>query len=266
MATAVADDLDDRIIEDEDVALTLAYLAELDRLGDLVADAIREVFDGFGTYDRAQLAEFIAEARPQANAGAAEAADLTSAYLAELTNTTPAAVDFALTEMRLDAPFLRMWHNMKNGMPWEEARDAGASQAEMLGEDVTRQGANDYMANVDIDNIGWRRTLHPGACEWCQVVATQLYRTIQSGTFGHHACRCIPPIPVLRDLDPTAKINAVLLKDLRSSGAVSRVSVARERSRVRERSSRVLDRSRERSEAFTGDSQEVRNLFKQLDL
>lgn len=228
------DEDEEQVLAAAGVALTLAYLAELDRLGDMVADAIREVFDGFTALDRAQLAEFIAEVRPLAGAGAAEAADLTSAYLAELSGSTPAAVDFALTESALDAPFLRHWHDLKQGMPWEDARASGGSQAEMMGEDITRQGAADRMANPGIKVRGYRRTLHPGACDWCQVVATQLYKTVETGSFGHHACRCIPPIPVLEGVDPAGEINKILLKDLKASGAVSRVSAARERSRARE--------------------------------
>lgn len=214
------------------VGLTVAYRAQLDELGAMVGSAFREIFEQLSALDRAQLAEFLQSANPLARGAMSEAADLTTAYLAELTNSTPAAsaLDFALPA--LDAPFLRHWHDLKEGMPWDEARAGGASQAEMMGDDVTRGGASQRMARPGIRVKGYRRVLHAGACEWCQVVATQLYRTVESGTFGHHACRCTPPVPVTAN-DPGAALNRSRLAELKRSGAVARTSTARERSRAR---------------------------------
>jgi hypothetical protein len=65
-------------------------------------------------------------------------------------------------------------------------------------------------------------------------VGTQLYKSQESATFGHHGCRCKPPVPVFEGFDPGKQINDARLKELRESGAVKRVSEARERSRARE--------------------------------
>lgn len=217
------------------VDLTLAYVAEMERLGDLVGAALREVFDGFTALDRAQLAEWLETVRPLAGAGAAEAVDLTSAYLAELTGAAPAAVDLALVDTPLDGPFLRHWHDLKVGMPWEQARAAGGSQAEMLGVDVTNEGAAARMARPGVKTRGYLRVLSPGACEWCQVVSTQLYHSADSARFGHHACKCrVVPVVGERVHSAATAINRSRLTELRGSGAIGRASASRARSRARE--------------------------------
>lgn len=226
----------------EATAITLSYLDQLDAIAGLVAQAIRDVWMNMTNYDREQLAEWIQEVSPLAQAGAAEGADLAAAYLSELTGVAPsgATLDFALPA--LDGPFLRHWHDLKEGRTWEDSIDGGASQAEAIGERSTRDGAGEQFDHPPkgVKIIGWQRVVQLDACDWCQVVATQMYRTRESGTFGHHYCRCLPPIPVT-DENATAlrALNRTRLKEKRRSGAVERVSEARKRSTERERAARM---------------------------
>ena len=227
--------------EAEATALTMSYLDELDLLGRAVGEAIRSVFDAMSAYDRAQLAEWVERVTPVARAGAAEGADLAGAYLAELTGKVAPTVT-NLTLPALEGPFHHMWHELKKGMEWNQARDAGASHADMMGYDSPRGGAGDQFARppTGVRVIGYQRMLHPGACEWCQVVATQIYRTQASGTFGHRKCQCVPPVPVTTENAKALRaINSSQLRSLKRSGATKRVSEARERSRQRERDARV---------------------------
>jgi hypothetical protein len=191
------------------------------------------VFDSMSAYDRAQLAEFVGQVRPLAVAGASEGADLASAYLTELTGSVPPAIEMEFSATGLEDPFHRMWHDLDQGYTWEHSRDAGGGVARMSGIDNTRGGAGKRMAQPGIKVIGFRRVLHAGACEWCQVVATQLYRSVASGSFGHHACRCHPPVPVTDRNDPALAINRKLLKTLKKSGAVGRVTASTKRRRAR---------------------------------
>lgn len=217
------------------IDLTLAYLDQLDLLSRAVGEAIRDVFEAMPAYDRAQLADFIQEVRPMALAGASEGSDLASAYLAELHGAMPGAVDFDLTLPSLDGPFLRHWHDLAEGYSWEHSRDAGAGQAEMLGQDSARGGAAQRSANPGVKVIGWQRVVQPGACEWCQVVATKFYKTKESGAFrGHTGCRCLPPIPVTSEnADAIRQINSSRLKTLKKTGAVKRATQASQRRRAR---------------------------------
>lgn len=227
----------------EATAITLSYLDQLDAIASLVAQAIRDVWMNMSGYDRQQLAEWIEEVSPLARAGAAEGADLAAAYLAELTGIAPAGSALEFTLPDLEGPFLRHWHDLKQGRTWEDSIDGGASQAEAIGERSTRDGAGEQFGHPPkgVKIIGWQRVVQADACEWCQTVATQMYRTRESGSQSHDFCRCIPPIAVT---DENAKalraINRTRLKELRRSGAVERVSEARERSRERERRARMV--------------------------
>lgn len=219
------------VLEEESlVLLTEEYIAILDRLADTAGAMTREVFLSLDHLNRAELLQFIKDAGPILRGARSEAIDLTTGYLAEATGTNPNVVDLSDFEAQFDQPFLRTWHNLKEGHGWEDARQGGASQAEALGNDVTVRGAADRMANPGTKVRGYRRVLSGDACEWCRVVSTQMYKSAESATFGHHACKCkIIAVPL--GADPGFAINKARLKGLKASGAVGRVSKARARSR-----------------------------------
>lgn len=222
-----------RVSQAEAVDLTLAYLAEVDRLAAAVGDAVREVFRDLTSIDRSEVAAFIEGASPYTTAGQQGGADLAAAYLSEVLDETINVVDLAYPEIPFDGPFLRTWHNIGENMPYDEARLSGESMAEMTGYDATTNGASTASGQTKTKLRGWRRPIQAKACEWCRVVGTQLYKSQESATFGHHGCRCKPPLPVYEGFDPGKTINDARLKELRESGAVKRASEARERSRGR---------------------------------
>jgi hypothetical protein len=92
------------------------------------------------------------------------------------------------------------------------------------------------MAAPGTKTIAYQRVPEADACEFCQVVATQMYKTFESASHSHYMCRCLPPIPVTdENAEALRKINKDRLMELRQSGAVKRVSDARERNRDRAR-------------------------------
>lgn len=218
--------------------LTLDYLDALDLMGRAVGQAIREVWNAMPAYDREQLAEFIEQAQPLARAGAVEGAELAGAYLAEVKGAIPAAVDIDLEAVlpALDAPFLRYWHNIKEGQTWEQSVDSGGTQAEFVGYDSTAGGADHRMGSPGTKVIAYQRVISASACEWCRVVATQLYKTAQSANRARHKnCGCRVVAVTEENALAVRKINRRRLKDLRQSGAVQRATEARERNRERAR-------------------------------
>lgn len=220
-----------RVSEAEAVDLTLAYLAEVDRLAAAVGEAVREVFRDLTSIDRSEIEAFIEGASPYTTAGQTGAADMASAYLSEVLGESISVVDLRYPTIPFDDPFLRTWSNLDSGMAFEDAVAGGESMAEMLGQDATTGGAATASDATKTKLRGWRRPIQAKACEWCRVVATQMYRSAETATFGHHGCRCKPPVPVYVGFDPGKKINDARLKELKESGAVKRVSEARQRSR-----------------------------------
>lgn len=214
------------------VALTESYIELINRLGAAAGEAVMAEFLRLNHLNREDIPAFADSAGPVLQAARDEAIDLTSGYLAQVTGQVPDVIDLVQLEAEFEAPFLRTWHELSEGATWEQARESGASQADALGQDHVQQGAADRMAQPGVKVRGFRRVLTPGACEWCQVVSTQIYRTAESARFGHHDCKCtVVAVPVGHD--SAAEINRQRLADLKSSGAVERVSAARARSRNR---------------------------------
>jgi hypothetical protein len=220
--------------EAQALALTTSYIDELDLLAGAVGEAIRDAFLAMPAYERAQLAEWLERITPVAKAGAAEGADLAGAYLAELTGTTPPGVlslDAVLPA--LEAPFHRMWHNLGQGMDWEQARHGGASQAQANGEDSVGAGATKRMGHTGTKVIAHQRVPSSNACDWCQVVATQMYRTAESASLNgqHHNCRCRVIAVTEENAKALRALNRSRLRGLKKSGAVRKATEARARSR-----------------------------------
>jgi hypothetical protein len=222
------------LIDDADaVALTLAYEAEIDRLALAVGRAVRDAFLDLVHLNEADIEEFVRNAKPYTSAGIREASDLAAGYIAELTGEVVVAgtVD---PRVYFDTPFHKTWHRLSEGDLWADARQSGASAADGVGYDSVSDGASAGMGKAVKSATGWRRMLQPGACEWCQVVATKLYRTQESATFGHLKCHC-KPVPVLRANDPTAAINKARLAELKANGATKRAGEISKRARARRR-------------------------------
>lgn len=214
------------------IDLTVTYLDELEALAEAVGRALREIFEDLTAEDKESLARFIAEAEPFVKAGQATGADLAAAYLSEITGVPPALIDLRFPEVALEGPYHRMWHQMGEGYDYADARASGASVAEGTGYSATSDGASTQMGHPGTKVRGYRRVINIGACEWCQVISTQLYRSQESATFGHRHCRCGVVAVPFGD-HSAAKVNQARLAALRKSGAITRVSAARERSRAR---------------------------------
>jgi hypothetical protein len=219
---------------DDAVDLTLAYMAEVEAVAELTGLAVRSVFVQLAHTDRADIASFITDAEPYVRAGADEGADLAAAYISEMTGADIAAIDLRGPKPTWEGPFHRTWHQLSEGYDYGAAKESGASVAEMMGQDSVRDGASQRMSQPGVAVRGYRRVISAKACEWCRVVSTQMYRTEATATFGHHGCKC-QVVPVPYGPDAAQAINDARLRELKASGAVQRVSEARERSRQRQR-------------------------------
>lgn len=235
-------DVDLDVVDDVAVfELTMAYIDQLSMVAEWIGQQVRAAFLDLDSWNRADIEAFIRETQPLIEAGRAEAIDLATGYIGEVAGVVPGMSRLTLPAPKFDEPFLAHWHELKERQPFESARDRGAAQAEALGYDEVRNaGATRMGSATGVKTIvGWNRVITLNACEWCQVVATQRYHTQESATFGHHHCRCqIMPIFAGREAGVKA-INSQRLQALRASGATDRVSVARERSKARERAERA---------------------------
>jgi hypothetical protein len=177
-------------------------------------------------------------AKPVVAAGQGRAVAVQVAYLqrrlgSSLTFDRRAILSNA--KIDLTQPFAALANALTSGAALDDAIEAGRVRAEGVGQSAVQwasRAANG--AATDERIVGWTRTLGGGACEWCQVVATQRYNSAESASFGHLRCGCGVD-PIIGDRDPGQVLNEERLAELQESGAVTRTSEARQRGRERAR-------------------------------
>jgi hypothetical protein len=222
--TLVLDDVDLELM-----AMIEAYQLQLNALADAAATAVRDAFLALPEVRDALLAEFERESRAIVLAARLEGADLASGLVSVLAGQTPKPVVLKFGDVAFDAPFLRTWHRLKEGDSFQQAQEAGASEAEIIGHNAAHDGAMGRMANTGLRVVGARRVLSPGACEWCQVLSVQRYHSVDAATFGHGGrhnkknCKC-SVVAIYGKRDPGRTLNKRRYADLKASGAPKRVA------------------------------------------
>lgn len=203
-----------------DVDLTLAYQRQINALADLTAAVTRQLWMELPGTVEALIKRWIDEAKPFVEGGRAEAVDLTTAYLAELTGETPKTFDPAVfIEPAYEAPFLRTWKHLSDGQPWDQARAGATSQAESMAVDAVQSGGIERMTHSGLKIVGYRRVVTPDACDWCRLVSTQRYHTAHTASFGHgrgkhNNCHCTV-VAIFGKRDPGRVINHTRLAEVK---------------------------------------------------
>lgn len=174
-----------------------AVSAARDILEDLAAVAVAELvamWDGLGSYDKADVARLAAAAAPLVTAIVAQSSATEAALLAEITGTLPAveAAPIIETQMAaLQAPFRVTWKALGDGHQWEAARGMGRNTIEAYAQDVPYQAARDTAAAAPGPRQRWVRVISGKSCSWCQFFSTLTYRTAETAAFGHQRCDCM---------------------------------------------------------------------------
>lgn len=211
------------------VAMIEAYQIRLNALADQAAAMIRDAFLSLPEVRDHLLADFAKEAKVIVDAARLEGADLASGLVSVLADEIPKAAILKFEDVAYDAPFLRTWHQLKQGESFPDARLSGASEAEIIGHNAAHDGAMNRMGHTGLRVVGARRVLSPNACEWCQVVSVQRYRSVESASFGHGGahnkknCKC-SVVTIMGKRDPGLTLNKRRYADLKASGAVKRVN------------------------------------------
>ena len=188
-------------------------MAELDRrhrfaqqaLGERVGQALAKVIVELPDPEAQEAIErYLSRAVPLVAGGQRRAAALALAYVRKLSPPAPGklvpTVDRAVAGHLVTAespvatsPILRLWGRLNEGDSLETAQAAAASYAEALAtgdlqvaqrlglEEGARAGAREVQ--------GWSKELSGEACDWCQEIAGQVYRSADAVPF-HDRDRC----------------------------------------------------------------------------
>lgn len=176
-------------------ALTTRKQALLEDLGTRTAGQLRRIWLSLGDYAESDQEAWATLAAPVVEAAQGRAVNLQVAYLETLLDET---VDFDIEDVLANAqidigePFIALANALSNGEEITAAVESGALRAEGIGESGVTWAARAANGAVERNDrvTGWQRTLSRGACEWCQTVAGQTYRSAESASFGHLRCNC----------------------------------------------------------------------------
>jgi hypothetical protein len=222
-----------------DVALLRRRQDQLAALRSTTADQLGRRWQALPAYTSDMEDRWVELAAPVVAAGQTRAAALQIAYLQRrlgVSLTFDRAAVLSAAKIDISQPFIALANALSGGADLDAAVESGRARAEGVGESAVQWASRsaNHAAGADQRIVGWTRTLDAGACEWCQVVATQRYNSAESASFGHLRCGCGVD-PIIGENDPGQVLNEEHLAELRQSGAVTRASEARQRGRDRAR-------------------------------
>lgn len=200
------------------VELVRRYQRHLNTVASTAGDRASATWDQLGSWDRSDIARFAAAASAATKPARATGAALAGGFVATIvalatpTLTPPADPDWS-------PAFFAYWASLAKGDPWVDAITSGRSRAEAIGFDSVHAAARDASQQIDTNAdqiVGWERVLDGSSCAWCADVATQLYITADSASFGHDRCGCTVS-PVTGDHRPGRVINSDLYSNLRAT-------------------------------------------------
>lgn len=209
-----------------------------DRLRALVGARLAAIWLGLDGY--VDQGRWVSLAAPIVQAGQERAVSIQTAYLEAILGLSLIVNRQAVLEraaIDVTEPFIAFATALDNQQTFDVAREAGAARATGIGESAVTWAARAAATPAEPHVEGWIRTPDPDPCEWCLVVSTQRYHTVDSASFGHLHCSCdVDPIidgfAVGREVPSGHVVNHQLLADLKASGAVARVSASRARRRA----------------------------------
>lgn len=187
--------------------LTRRYQAGLVAVSTRAVPIVAAAWAGLDSYDEDVIDEFATAITPTMDAVKRGAVAQSTGYLNALFSTA-VTVDAARVSSTFDPrdPFAMVWRGLARGVPWDEAVAAGARQIEATVSHFTmssaRRTGDEYASRAGRDISGWRRVPNRGACEWCQQVAGDHYRSAESADFGHLRCGCTA-VPIVDGYDPS---------------------------------------------------------------
>lgn len=168
-----------------------------ERIDDLAAETRRRllaIWDSLAPWDDAALDEFHRIARPLVQASAQVAVELAGTYSAavfgEASPASPLIAQDAAA--RLFDPLDRITRLLGSGATTEEATAAARSVVDDLGHDTAYRSARQAIAETSPPGKRWQRRVTGKSCKWCLSLASAVFNTAESATFGHTRCDCIP--------------------------------------------------------------------------
>jgi len=176
-------------------AVSDTFAAQVDALAGETRRRVLAIWDTLAPWGQAELDDFHRITRPLIEASARVSIDLSTAYLEA---TFPGQVGTASELIPADAaarlwdPSDRIGRLMANGATFTEATDAARQVVDDLGHDIAYRSAREALADAAPPRTKWQRRVSGTSCRWCLSLASAVFPSAASATFGHSRCDCLP--------------------------------------------------------------------------
>lgn len=184
-------------------ALAKAHILAQERLRTIVATAVGQIWAGLRGYDEQNVDQWLSTVVPVVIAGERQSVSLTEAYLARsigrpALGINPDQIIGAGIRAGADPaevyrrPFVTVWSALKDGTAWEDAVGQGAARATSTAATDVQLTMRTTLRDVGESDdliVGYSRVPDGGACDFCQAVSGQRYRTDQLMPIHNH-CGC----------------------------------------------------------------------------
>lgn len=176
--------------------LTRRFQQSLVTIADRTSPAIQKMWDNLDTYDESIVEELTAKSAPILAAAKAASIRQATGYYATLSGVRPPVIGAHEVALQADMrqPFIAYWQALASGNALEAAVLAGRSRIEAVVSNYAvssaRQTGDVFVAKTGAKIRGWVRITDAGACDWCQTVAENTYKSADTADFGHDRCNC----------------------------------------------------------------------------
>lgn len=167
--------------------LTFAYQGQLRRTREAVGSAVANQWQRLGSYNEADVPEFVDRITPIIAAGQTRAVALSNAYVSRKLSSVPFGLNVPDLRSTLRngtppqtvyrRPFVTVWTALKNGDDYGDAVQAGQAQAESSSlMDVALAMTAAYVAfgalsaSSGEEIVAWRRVAESPCCDYCQML------------------------------------------------------------------------------------------------
>lgn len=210
------------------------------RLQAVTGEAVARLWSALGSYDEQDVDRLLAGVLPIVEAAQRQSVRVTDVYVARALGREPLGVNperaigararnGTAPEEVYRRPFVTHWAALSQGVPYEQALRRGLDRLVSTAETDIQLATRQATREIGLEEpriYGWQRI--PGdACDLCLIASTQRYRTGDLFPI-HNKCGCeVAPL-----YEPTGRvINPELLDELKSEGAIDRITAQRAQAR-----------------------------------
>jgi len=174
------------------------YQAALDVLRKRFGAHVAAEFAKLPSYNESDISTLVDAVTPAAIVTADTTAKLTTGWLAMRAGTTAVATPADLPALDLPETlrpaFMTVWGALADGRSFEDAVAAGLERSGNIGRflvtTVSRQ-ASGYIDSQSPQITAWTREPEVNACDWCHLVAENVWPTAdEASAVSHDNCHC----------------------------------------------------------------------------